>query len=83
MISSLIFDLGNKSTIDAYVKLMFSFHRHSDIDGDGLLDDEEFALAMHLIHIKIEGHQIPEELPSHLIPPRYRPKQNGFTLNVD
>jgi len=57
--------------------------RLSDIDGDGLLDDEEFALAMHLIHIKIGGHQIPEELPSHLIPPRYRPKQNGFTLSVE
>jgi len=53
--------------------------RLSDINQDGLLDDEEFALAMHLIHVKIEGHQIPEELPSHLIPPSHREgaKQNG------
>ena len=41
----------------------------SDIDHDGLLDANEFALAMHLINVKIKGHDIPTQLPPHLIPP--------------
>ena len=27
----------------------------SDVDKDGLLDSDEFALAMHLINIKLDG----------------------------
>lgn len=41
----------------------------SDIDNDGMLDEDEFALAMHLINIKLDGHEIPTELPQHLVPP--------------
>ncbi|CAL1296535.1 unnamed protein product [Larinioides sclopetarius] len=41
----------------------------SDIDKDGQLDLDEFALAMHLINVKLEGHDLPSELPEHLIPP--------------
>lgn len=41
----------------------------SDIDKDGQLDMDEFALAMHLVNVKLEGHEIPAELPDHLIPP--------------
>lgn len=41
----------------------------SDIDKDGQLDMDEFALAMHLINVKLEGHEIPSELPDHLVPP--------------
>lgn len=44
----------------------------SDVDKDGMLDADEFALAMHLIDIKIDGHDIPTELPDHLIPPSKR-----------
>ena len=44
----------------------------SDIDKDGMLDQDEFALAMHLINIKMEGHDIPTELPEHLVPPKKR-----------
>lgn len=44
----------------------------SDIDKDGFLDEEEFALAMHLIRVKIDGHDLPSELPPHLIPPSKR-----------
>ncbi|KAK6620755.1 3-hydroxyisobutyryl-CoA hydrolase [Polyplax serrata] len=44
----------------------------SDIDKDGYLDNEEFALAMHLINVKLDGHEIPSELPEHLIPPSKR-----------
>ncbi|XP_046995485.1 EH domain-containing protein 3-like [Schistocerca americana] len=44
----------------------------SDIDKDGALDSDEFALAMHLIAIKVDGHDLPSELPSHLVPPSKR-----------
>ncbi|XP_038072497.1 EH domain-containing protein 1-like [Patiria miniata] len=44
----------------------------SDVDRDGMLDSEEFALAQHLIRIKLEGHDIPEALPRHLVPPSKR-----------
>ena len=41
----------------------------ADVDRDGMLDADEFALAMHLINIKLDGHDLPAELPEHLIPP--------------
>lgn len=44
----------------------------SDCDKDGFLDAEEFALAMHLINLKIEGHELPSKLPGHLVPPGHR-----------
>uniref|UniRef100_A0A8C1U2U8 EH domain-containing protein 3-like n=4 Tax=Cyprinus carpio TaxID=7962 RepID=A0A8C1U2U8_CYPCA len=44
----------------------------ADIDNDGMLDDEEFALANHLIKVKLEGHELPSELPAHLVPPSKR-----------
>jgi hypothetical protein len=47
----------------------------ADVDRDGMLDTDEWALANHLIQIKMEGHDLPNELPEHLIPPS---KKNGF-----
>ena len=44
----------------------------SDIDKDGFLDSDEFALAMHLINVKLEGYDLPAELPDHLVPPSKR-----------
>ncbi|XP_064338081.1 LOW QUALITY PROTEIN: EH domain-containing protein 1-like [Camelus dromedarius] len=44
----------------------------ADVDRNGLLDDEEFALANHLIKVKLEGHELPADLPPHLIPPSKR-----------
>lgn len=44
----------------------------SDIDKDGYLDMDEFALALHLIQVKLEGHDLPVELPDHLVPPTKR-----------
>ncbi|RWS17542.1 EH domain-containing protein 3-like protein [Dinothrombium tinctorium] len=44
----------------------------SDIDKDGQLDSDEFALAMYLINVKLNGHDLPAELPEHLIPPSKR-----------
>ncbi|CAI5780903.1 EH domain-containing protein 2 [Podarcis raffonei] len=48
----------------------------SDVDRDGMLDDEEFALASHLIEVKLEGHGLPSDLPRHLVPPSKR-RQKG------
>lgn len=44
----------------------------ADHDKDGMLDDEEFALAMHLISVKLGGHDLPPTLPTHLVPPSKR-----------
>lgn len=44
----------------------------ADVDKDGYLDDDEFALANHLIKVKLEGHELPATLPSHLVPPSKR-----------
>lgn len=45
----------------------------SDIDKDGQLDEEEFALAMYLIDTKLQGNDdIPSVLPEHLVPPGKR-----------
>ena len=43
-----------------------------DIDKDGKLDNDEWALANHLIRIKLDGHDLPTVLPDHLIPPSKR-----------
>ena len=50
----------------------------SDTDYDGMLDHDEFALAMHLIKIKLAGHDLPEQLPRHLVPPGKRTGANVF-----
>ncbi|KAL4237489.1 EH domain-containing protein 4 [Mactra antiquata] len=47
----------------------------ADVDRDGMLDTDEWALANHLIQIKMDGHDLPNELPEHLVPPS---KRNGF-----
>ena len=44
----------------------------ADVDRDGMLDADEWALANHLIKIKLDGHDLPSELPDHLIPPSKR-----------
>lgn len=47
----------------------------ADIDRDGYLDKDEFALAMHLIHVKLDGNDLPTELPDHLYPPSKRDRR--------
>lgn len=44
----------------------------ADCDQDGMLDEDEWALANHLIAVKLGGHDLPVELPDHLIPPSKR-----------
>ncbi|XP_028823578.1 EH domain-containing protein 2-like, partial [Denticeps clupeoides] len=55
----------------------------SDVDHDGMLDDEEFALASHLIEAKLEGLVLPQELPVHLVPPSKRRKQSCSNEELD
>ncbi|XP_034036071.1 epidermal growth factor receptor substrate 15-like 1 isoform X2 [Thalassophryne amazonica] len=49
----------------------------SDIDKDGHLDKEEFAVAMHLVYRALEKEPVPALLPSALIPPSKRKKTLG------
>ena len=51
--------------------------RLADVDQDGALDSDEFALAMHLIHVKLDGYDLPEDLPDHLVPPSKKRLMNG------
>lgn len=44
----------------------------SDITQSGSLSKDEFAVAMHLINLKITGSDLPQELPSSLVPPSLR-----------
>ncbi|CAH8484749.1 unnamed protein product [Schistosoma turkestanicum] len=44
-----------------------------DLDRDGCLDADEFALVCYLIKRKLEGNELPTKLPVHLVPPS---KQN-------
>lgn len=39
------------------------------MDKDGMLDIEEFTLAMHLVDRTKAGDPLPETLPRHLVPP--------------
>lgn len=45
----------------------------ADIDNNGRLTRDDFAVAMHLIHRKMEGKDIPTALPPTLVPPSRRP----------
>ncbi|XP_008581238.1 PREDICTED: epidermal growth factor receptor substrate 15-like 1 [Galeopterus variegatus] len=46
----------------------------SDIDKDGHLDRDEFAVAMHLVYRALEKEPVPSILPPSLIPPSKRKK---------
>jgi len=55
--------------------------RLADCDQDGLLDADEFALAMHLIHVKLDGFDLPDTLPDHLVPPSKKRLLNGGSVS--
>ncbi|XP_067270218.1 epidermal growth factor receptor substrate 15 isoform X1 [Pseudorasbora parva] len=44
----------------------------SDIDRDGMLDKDEFAVAMYLVYRALESEPVPMSLPAALIPPSKR-----------
>ncbi|KAF4110171.1 epidermal growth factor receptor substrate 15 [Onychostoma macrolepis] len=46
----------------------------SDIDRDGMLDKDEFAVAMYLVYRALESEPVPMSLPAALIPPSKRKK---------
>ncbi|XP_038633738.1 epidermal growth factor receptor substrate 15-like 1 isoform X6 [Scyliorhinus canicula] len=47
----------------------------SDVDKDGHLDRDEFAVAMHLVYRALEKEPVPSVLPPALLPPSKRKKQ--------
>ncbi|XP_056276680.1 epidermal growth factor receptor substrate 15-like 1 isoform X2 [Pseudoliparis swirei] len=49
----------------------------SDVDEDGLLDKDEFTVAMHLVYRAMEKEPVPTILPTSLIPPSKRKKSAG------
>ncbi|KAL6458984.1 hypothetical protein MHYP_G00324560 [Metynnis hypsauchen] len=46
----------------------------SDIDRDGMLDKDEFAVAMYLVYRALENEPVPMALPPSLVPPSKRKK---------
>ncbi|KIL69557.1 hypothetical protein M378DRAFT_183991 [Amanita muscaria Koide BX008] len=50
----------------------------ADLDNNGRLTRDCFALAMHLIHKRLSGQELPAVLPPSLIPPSFR---NGSAAN--
>uniref|UniRef100_S4RPZ0 Calmodulin n=1 Tax=Petromyzon marinus TaxID=7757 RepID=S4RPZ0_PETMA len=51
--------------------------RLSDVDADGMLDSDEFTVANHLVAAALRGHELPRELPPHLVPPSKRDRGRG------
>ncbi|KAB5567367.1 hypothetical protein PHYPO_G00231960 [Pangasianodon hypophthalmus] len=49
----------------------------SDIDRDGMLDKDEFAVAMYLVYRALENEPVPMILPPALVPPSKRKKVNS------
>ncbi|KAF2627035.1 hypothetical protein BU25DRAFT_368672 [Macroventuria anomochaeta] len=48
----------------------------ADINSEGQLSKDEFAVAMYLIRQQRKGDQLPQTLPSNLIPPSLRTRAN-------
>ena len=47
----------------------------ADVNKDGMLDCNEFCLAMYLVDLSCGGNiELPKELPTHLYPPTMMPK---------
>ena len=51
----------------------------SDLDKDGQLNIEEFALAMHFVEIAKLSQPLPPSVPPELLPPSYQPRQATVT----
>ncbi|XP_078471355.1 epidermal growth factor receptor substrate 15-like 1 isoform X1 [Lampetra planeri] len=49
----------------------------SDIDKDGHLDRDEFAVAMHLVYRALDKEPVPSVIPPKLVPPAKRPSAAG------
>lgn len=59
--------------------------RLADYDKDAMLDLDEWALANYLIKLKLDGFELPNTLPDHLIPPSKRkmfPSLNNSSVSA-
>uniref|UniRef100_W5MT32 Epidermal growth factor receptor pathway substrate 15 n=1 Tax=Lepisosteus oculatus TaxID=7918 RepID=W5MT32_LEPOC len=54
--------------------VLFQVWELSDIDRDGMLDRDEFAVAMYLVYRALEKEPVPMSLPAPLVPPSKRKK---------
>lgn len=55
----------------------------SDVDKDGQLDADEFALAMHLVRSSVAGKPLPATLPPDLVPPSKRRPGVGGVVELE
>uniref|UniRef100_A0A8C4IQI4 Epidermal growth factor receptor pathway substrate 15 n=1 Tax=Dicentrarchus labrax TaxID=13489 RepID=A0A8C4IQI4_DICLA len=55
----------------------------SDIDRDGMLDRDEFSVAMYLVYRALEGEPVPMSLPPPLVPPSKRKKPSWVVSPAD
>uniref|UniRef100_A0A7N6C1Y5 Epidermal growth factor receptor pathway substrate 15 n=1 Tax=Anabas testudineus TaxID=64144 RepID=A0A7N6C1Y5_ANATE len=55
----------------------------SDIDRDGMLDKDEFSVAMYLVYRALEGEPVPMSLPPPLVPPSKRKKPSWVVSPAD
>uniref|UniRef100_A0A8C5E8I9 Epidermal growth factor receptor pathway substrate 15 n=1 Tax=Gouania willdenowi TaxID=441366 RepID=A0A8C5E8I9_GOUWI len=55
----------------------------SDLDRDGMLDRDEFSVAMYLVYRALEGEPVPMSLPPPLIPPSKRKKPSWVVSPSD
>uniref|UniRef100_A0A674E2M1 Epidermal growth factor receptor pathway substrate 15 n=1 Tax=Salmo trutta TaxID=8032 RepID=A0A674E2M1_SALTR len=51
----------------------------SDLDRDGMLDRDEFAVVMYLVYRALEGEPVPMSLPATLVPPSKRKKRSSHS----
>uniref|UniRef100_A0A8C2NW50 Epidermal growth factor receptor pathway substrate 15 n=1 Tax=Capra hircus TaxID=9925 RepID=A0A8C2NW50_CAPHI len=54
----------------------------SDIDHDGMLDRDEFAVAMFLVYCALEKEPVPMSLPPALVPPSKRKTVNRYRFII-
>uniref|UniRef100_A0A1I8FRA0 EF-hand domain-containing protein n=1 Tax=Macrostomum lignano TaxID=282301 RepID=A0A1I8FRA0_9PLAT len=60
---------GRDEPLQAALPAARKIWKLADIDQDGMLDIDEFALAKYLIRLRLDGHELPNQLPDHLMPP--------------
>lgn len=54
---------------------VFFFRNLSDLDKDGQLNIEEFAIAMHFVEVAKVGQALPPTVPQELLPLAYQSRQ--------
>ena len=57
--------------------VLFRIWKLADCDEDGSLDREEWLLANYLIKLRLEGVDLPQQIPEHLVPLSKRYQSKG------